>query len=163
MKKLNTPIKHHYIPQHFLKAWEVPEKKGSIYRYRIIKEINKFECKLTSIKNTAFEKNLYDVNLPDGNFEFESSVVTPMLDEIGKKVLNKIRNTSIRYFSNQDHKDLAVYITCLEARHPEILEAMNIVPELNSMGNSILTETTILDDYPETILTPIAIYAIIEY
>ena len=114
------------MPQHFLAAWA---KNKQLFRYRYIEEADRFECKKSTIRRTASVESLYDINLPDGAFEIESSIITPKLDEIGYKALDQARSIPLSGLTNEVKKDLAFYLTCLEARNPEILEAMSVSDE----------------------------------
>jgi len=71
----NTPRNHHFIPQHFLKAWQQSDSK--IFRYRRLPSSGEMEIKSVAIKRTVSIQDLYCINFPDGGFEVESSHVTP--------------------------------------------------------------------------------------
>ena len=114
--------------------------KNKIIRYKRLEIDERLEEKLVSIRKTASVPGLYDVVLPDGGFEVESLMVTPNLDEAGYKILAKARNTSVYDFDENEKRELAIYLTCLEARHPEMLEVMDIVPELNRLSMASITE-----------------------
>lgn len=122
----NIPINHHYVPQHFLKAWSIKGDGDKLYRYRTIHGINKFECKIVSSKKSCSQENLYTVTLPDGSFEFETIILTRRIDEICHRVLDKARSFGINNLSYREHKELAVYCACLEARHPRTIKKMDI-------------------------------------
>jgi len=125
----NEPKNHHFIPQHYLKAWQ--STKGKIIRYRIIPETGAFEIKEVGIKKTASINDLYRITFPDGSFEIESSLITPEVDEQGHKIIEEARNSTITLWSKAQKKKLANYFTCLEARHPEIIDEMNIGADLD--------------------------------
>ncbi len=127
----NPPKNHHYVPQHFLKAWQ--SSKGEIIRHRLIPKTGKFEVKEVAIKKTASVDDLYRIQFPDGHFEIESLLVTPELDEDGHKILEKARTSFVIGWLDSDKGRLASYLTCLEARHPDVLESMNIGSDLNKM------------------------------
>lgn len=124
----NPPKNHHFVPQHFLKAWQSSE--GRICRHRFIPNIGKFEAKEVAIKKTGSINDLYRIQFPDGSFEIESSLVTPEIDEAGHKIIKKARSESLSSWSEDERRSLASYLTCLEARPPEVIDAMNIGPEL---------------------------------
>lgn len=108
-----------------------------LYRFRTIPTNNTFECKEVSIRHTASQDNLYEIRLPDGVFEIEYSVVTPELDELGHKILSRIRETSFLKLTNNEKRELAIYLVCMEARHPKTLEKMNIREQLDQMRESM--------------------------
>lgn len=131
----SLPKNHHFVPQHFLKAWQSSE--GRIFRYRFISNVGKFESKEVGIRKTASINNLYKVQFPDGSFEIESSVVSREIDDAGHKIIEKARSTSLSTWSDSEKRSLANYLTCLEARHPEVIEAMNIGPELEALRKKL--------------------------
>ncbi|MBX8529134.1 DUF4238 domain-containing protein [Pseudomonas cichorii] len=134
MKK-QPPRNHHFVPQHFLKAWQSSE--GRIIRYREIPSTGVFEVKEVAIKHTASVDDLYRIDFPDGGFEIESTIVTPLIDESGYKILEKARAERIALWDKSDRQKLANYLTCLEARHPEILETMNIKDDLEKLRSQM--------------------------
>lgn len=135
---MNKPVNHHFVPQHFLSAWAVGEISKKLYRYKKIKHTGKFETKEASIKHSANIRNLYEIILPDGSFEIESTHVTPKLDEIGYKALNSVRGSDYSIIPSEIKKNLAFYLTCLEARNPAILELMAPTDEeFNLIKNSM--------------------------
>lgn len=136
-----TPINHHYVPQHFLKAWAKNGSSDRLYRFRNISHNNRFECKEVAIRNSASQDNLYEVLLADGKFEIESLIVTPELDEFGHKIISRIRGSSFQQLTDTDKRELAIYLVCLEARHPDTLEKMNIREELDKMRESMKATT----------------------
>ncbi|MCJ2163560.1 MULTISPECIES: DUF4238 domain-containing protein [unclassified Pseudodesulfovibrio] len=120
--KHNPPKVHHYIPQHFLKEWT--SSPGKIYRYRRIGPQKCLEVKEVAIRKTAFEDNLYKVEFHDGSYEYESCLVTPLIDESGHKMLNKVRGESVFNLSPEQLTSFVRYLTCLEARNPEVIKDM---------------------------------------
>lgn len=130
---MTAPVNHHYVPQHFLRAWGKQGNPDRLYRYRSIPNVAMFECKEVAIRSSASRDNLYEIILPDGSFEIESSVVTPELDEFGHKIIDRIRDTSFHQLTNQEKRELAIYLVCLEARHPETLKKMNIRDQIDRM------------------------------
>ncbi len=123
---MTTPKNHHFVPQHFLRAWAISGRNDRLYRYRFIPINGKFECKEVSIKHSASEEGLYDVVLPDGSFEIESCVVTPQLDEMGHKILSRVRNIPLSQLTEADKRELTIFLVGLEARHPETVEKMDV-------------------------------------
>ncbi|PVY77318.1 uncharacterized protein DUF4238 [Tamilnaduibacter salinus] len=137
---MNKPVNHHFVPQHFLSAWAIGRNSKKLCRYRRISHTGKLETKEASIKHSANAKNLYEIVLPDGAFEIESTHVTPKLDEVGYKALNSARSLHYSKIPEKTKKDLAFYLTCLEARNPAILDLMAPTDEefqiiKNSMNN----------------------------
>lgn len=125
------PKNHHFIPQHFLKAWQSSE--GKIIRYRHIPSTGAFEIKEVAIKKTASLNDLYRLEFPDGSFEIESTLVTPLIDEPGHKIIEKVRTSSTALWVEHDKRQLAHYLTCLEARHPDVLKVMNVGDHLETL------------------------------
>lgn len=134
---MTAPVNHHFVPQHFLRAWGKLESTDRVYRYRVVPNAAKFECKEVAIRSSASLNNLYEIKLPDGSFEIESSVVTPELDEFGHKIIDRIRNAPFHLLTDQEKRELAIYLVCLEARHPETLEKMNIRDQMGYMRESM--------------------------
>ncbi|EOG7752780.1 DUF4238 domain-containing protein [Vibrio cholerae] len=121
---MNTPRNHHYVPQHFLKAWQSSE--GKIYSYRVNPYTKLGEVKEASIKRSASQKDLYHIAFHDGGFEIETTIINPYIDDDGAGLIELARNTVISDWSNEKQLKLARYIVCLEARHPDVVDIMNI-------------------------------------
>ncbi len=126
---MNKPVNHHFVPQHFLSAWAIGKESKKLCRFKRIEHTGKFEVKNASIKHSANIKNLYEMIFPDGSFEIESTHVTPKLDEVGYKALNSVRGADYAIIPTSTKKDLAFYLTCLEARNPSVLELMELSEE----------------------------------
>lgn len=124
----NPPRNHHFVPQHFLKAWQ--HENGRIYRYRRLPSSGAIEIKSVAIKHTASIQDLYRLDFADGGFEVESSFITPMIDEAGHKIIEKARGSSVQDWDLDDRRQLANTLTLMEARHPDILKAMDVRQEL---------------------------------
>ncbi|KPG77523.1 DUF4238 domain-containing protein [Pseudomonas libanensis] len=124
----NPPRNHHFVPQHFLKAWQ--HENGRIYRYRRLPSSGAIEIKSVAIKHTASIQDLYRLDFADGGFEVESSFITPMIDEAGHKIIEKARGSSVQDWELGDRRQLANTLTLMEARHPDILKAMDVRQEL---------------------------------
>lgn len=121
---MNTPRNHHYVPQHFLKAWQ--SSRGKIYSYRINPHTKVGEVKEASIKRSASQNDLYHIAFHDGGFEIETTIINPYIDDHGAELVEQARNTVISEWNNEEKSKLARYIVCLEARHPDVVDAMNI-------------------------------------
>lgn len=142
----NTPRNHHFIPQHFLKAWQYAP--GRIFRCRRLPSTGTLEIKPVAIKHTASIQDLYRIEFVDGGFEVESSHITPIIDEAGHKIIEKARSSRVQDFDLPELRRLANTLTLLEARHPEILKAMDVRAELNLMrqkmkGEQLYSHTSI--------------------
>jgi hypothetical protein len=134
----NPPRNHHFIPQHFLKAWQ--HSDGKVFRYRRLPSCNVMEIKSVSIKRTASIQDLYHIQFPDGGFEVESSHITPLIDEAGHKIIKKARGSNIQEWDLGDRRQLANTLTLLEARHPEVLKSMDVRSDLNLLRERIKAE-----------------------
>jgi hypothetical protein len=134
----NPPRNHHFIPQHFLKAWQHAD--GRIFRYRRLPSSGALEIKSVAIKYTASIQDLYRIDFPDGGFEVESSHVTPLIDESGHKILEKARGSRVQGWGLPERRQLANTLTLLEARHPEVLKAMDVRSELDLLRQRMKTE-----------------------
>lgn len=132
----NVPRNHHYVPQHYLKAWE--SSKGTFYSYRINPFSKIAEVKKAGIKRSASEKDLYHIEFYDGSFEIENSIINPYIDDEGAFLVKEARDTNIANWGKDKKYNLARYIVCLEARHPNIIEKMNI--DLTDIKNGIKKE-----------------------
>ncbi|MFA9441800.1 DUF4238 domain-containing protein [Uliginosibacterium sp. sgz301328] len=134
---MGVPVNHHYVPQHFLKAWAISGASDRLYRFRVVSEANKFECKEVAIRRSGSQDDLYKIRLPDGEFEIESTIVTPQLDELGHKIVARIRSVPFGALNKEEMRELAIYLVCLEARHPEILSQMDVSDDLDRMRNKL--------------------------
>lgn len=134
----NPPRNHHFIPQHFLKAWQHAD--GRVFRYRRLPSNGAMEIKSVAIKHTASIQDLYRIDFPDGGFEVESSHVTPLIDEAGHKIIEKARGSSVQGWELPERRQLANTFTLLEARHPDVLKAMNVRSELDFLRQRMKTE-----------------------
>jgi hypothetical protein len=127
----NVPKNHHFIPQHFLKAWCFSGKK--LVRYKRRKKIGDIEVQKASIVSVASQPNLYRVEFPDGGFEIETSHVSPHVDAGGYTILEQARQQDVSWLSAAQRRALANYVVFLEARHPEVIKTMDVkslLPEL---------------------------------
>ncbi len=124
----NPPRNHHFIPQYFLKAWQHTE--GRIFRYQRLPATGAMEIKSVSIKHTASIKDLYRIDFPDGGFEIESSHITPLIDQVGHKIIEKARRCSVSEWKMSDRRQLAATLTLQEARLPSVLDVMDVRPDL---------------------------------
>ncbi|WDH21365.1 DUF4238 domain-containing protein [Pseudomonas chlororaphis] len=134
----NPPRNHHFIPQHFLKAWQ--HANGKIFRYRRLPSSGALEIKSVSIKHTASIEDLYRVDFPDGGFEVESSHITPLIDEAGHKIIEKARCSLVQHWGLSDRRQLANTLTLLEARHPAVLKVMDVRSELDLLRKRMKAE-----------------------
>lgn len=134
----NEPKNHHYVPQHFLKAWA--NGKGNLVRYRVIPATGKFEVKSVSVRKTASQEHLYRMGFEDGSFEIESTIVTPLVDEEGHKIINLVRGESYSALNNESKRKLAIYITQLIARHPDTIKLMDISSRLEELRAQLKSE-----------------------
>lgn len=134
----NPPRNHHFVPQHFLKAWQYAP--GRVFRYRRLPSNGALEIKPVAIKHTASIEDLYRIDFPDGGFEVESSHITPMIDEAGHKIIEKSRSSRVQGWNHLDRRQLANTLTFLEARHPDILKAMDIRSELDLIRQNMKDE-----------------------
>lgn len=133
-----APKNHHYVPQHFLKAWA--DERGYMFRYRYIPATGAFEIKPVSIRKSASRDHLYRMSFKDGSFEIESTILTPIVDEEGHKILELVRHRAFRDVRTEDKRLLANYITRLEARHPDIIEAMDMSDRLEELRVQLKSE-----------------------
>jgi len=134
----NPPRNHHFVPQHFLKAWQ--HENGRIYRYRRLPSNGAMEIKSVAIKHTASIQDLYRLDFTDGGFEVESNFITPMIDEAGHKIIEKARSDSVLDWGLDDRWQLANTLTLMEARHPDILKVMDVRHELELLRKKMKDE-----------------------
>lgn len=134
----NPPRNHHFIPQYFLKAWQHAE--GKIFRYRRLTSSGAMEIKSVAIKRTASIQDLYRIDFLDGGFEVESSHITPLIDEVGHKVIKKARGSSVQSWDLPARRQLAYTLSSLEARHPDILKVMDVRLALEFLRQKIKDE-----------------------
>lgn len=151
----NTPKNHHFVPKHFLREWKAPS--GKICRYRVIEHVGKNEIKEVGIDNIASQEDLYLQKYPDRDVEIETSVMRDLLDTPGSIVLNRARNSLVNEWSYDAKQELVVYLVCLEARHPEIMQVMDVKPHTEEIrsdlkiagGSSDKTVDEVVDMYDE--------------
>lgn len=127
----NDPKNHHYVPQHFLRAWAT--KGAKVYRYRRVAATGRLEVREVGIRKTASKDDLYRASFEDGSFEIESSIITPTIDQDGHKIIAAARSETIAGWDSEKRRRLANYLTCLEARHPDVLEAMDVRDRLENL------------------------------
>ncbi|WP_434668005.1 DUF4238 domain-containing protein [Paraburkholderia sp. A3BS-1L] len=123
----NVPHNHHYVPQHFLKAWSVDSSGNKIHRYKWISATNKVEFKTgRSIELSASAHDLYTLSDSTVTREFETSIMTARLDTPGSEILQKIRVDSIGQLSAAERSAFAHYLVALEGRNPMVMEQMHL-------------------------------------
>lgn len=71
---------------------------------------------------------------------YQDSHVTPLIDEAGHKIIKKARGSSVQNWDIPDRRKLANTLTSLEARHPDILKAMDVRSELDALRQKIKAE-----------------------
>lgn len=127
---VKVPHNHHYVPKHFLKAWSVDPARQKVHGYKWIPLADKVEFKLgKSITACASANDLYTLSNSVETHEFESSVITALLDTPGSKILRKIRREGIRQLSASERSAFARYVVSLEARNPVVMEQMHLSGE----------------------------------
>ncbi|MEZ2354905.1 DUF4238 domain-containing protein [Caballeronia sp. RCC_10] len=125
-----APRNHHYVPKHFLKAWSVDPARQKVHRYKWIPAAGKVEFKRGKpITACASANDLYTLSNSTETHEFESSVMTDLLDTPGSKILRKIRHEGIRQLSATERTLFAQYVVSLEARNPVVMEKMHLSGE----------------------------------
>jgi hypothetical protein len=126
----NVPHNHHYVPQHFLKAWSVDSDGNKIHRYKWISAANKVEFKIgRSIELSASAHDLYTVSNSTETREFETSIMTARLDTPGSEILQRIRADGIGRLSDAERSAFAHYLVALEGRNPVVMEQMSLSAE----------------------------------
>jgi len=127
---VKVPRNHHYVPKHFLKAWSVDPARQKVHGYKWIPSADKVEFKHgKSITACASAIDLYTLSNSAETHEFESSVMTELLDTPGSKILRKIRHEGIRQLSAMERSVFARYVVSLEARNPVVMEQMRLSGE----------------------------------
>lgn len=146
----NEPKNHHFVPQHFLKAWS--NDKGELVRYRVIQATGKFETKSVSVRKTASQEHLYRMNFEDGSFEIESTIVTPYVDEEGHKIITIVRDKSFFSLDDESKRKLAIYITQLIGRHPDTIKLMDVSDRLEEIRAQLKSEKGASDDSVDDVI-----------
>lgn len=111
------PIKHHYVPRAFLKAWANEDNR--VNWENIEKNINN-KNKIDSI---FYEKNLYKLAT-----SLESDFITPFIDNKLFPSFKKLRENNWHSLSNKDKTNIIKYIITLSARNPKSIQAMQKAP-----------------------------------
>lgn len=127
----DAPRNHHYVPQHFLKAWSVDPERNKIHRYKWISAANRVEFKTgRSIELSASAHDLYTLSNSTETHEFETSIMTARLDTPGSEILRKIRDDGIGRLSAAERNAFAHYLVALEGRNPVVMKQMSLSAEM---------------------------------
>lgn len=122
---MNTPTNHHYVPQHFLAAWSPGGKL--INRYMRIAHTGKMHFrKGAGIVNLGSENDLYVIENTDGRAEFETTIVTALLDTPGAEIVKKVREIGIQSLSSDERRAFSHYVVMLEMRNPRTIALMSL-------------------------------------
>ncbi|CUX61698.1 MULTISPECIES: DUF4238 domain-containing protein [Agrobacterium tumefaciens complex] len=141
---MNTPTNHHYVPQHFLAAWSQDGRLVS--RYVRIAHTGKLHFrKGAGIVNLGSENDLYVIENTDGRAEFETTIVTALLDTPGAEIVKKARETGIRSLSSEERRTFSHYVVMLEMRNPRTIALMSLseadVGALHAGQNAVSGDT----------------------
>jgi hypothetical protein len=122
---MNTPTNHHYVPQHFLAAWSPGGKL--INRYLRMAHTGKMHFKKgAGIVNLGSKNNLYVIENTDGQAEFETTIVTALLDTPVPEIVKKVREIGIQSLSSEERRTFSHYVVMLEMRNPRTIALMSL-------------------------------------
>lgn len=144
---MSDPVNHHFVPQHFLRAWASNADKSLIGRYRYIDAINKvvFDGG-KSIARVASADNLYTLTDGQDAAQFETSVMTEALDTPTSPLIEKVRDQGFaslrRRTTDSDTLSEAEmflrYVIALETRNPKTIAVLGMsADEISAMGDDI--------------------------
>ena len=135
---MSVPRNHHYVPEHFLRAWATGQQKTKVNRYRRIAHTGQIEFRCdVSIRSCASEQDLYVISDGTDAAEFETTVMTDQVDTPGAQVIAKVRDNGLASLDNgmedsaigrnaNELLTLAKYIVSLEVRNPKTIESMQL-------------------------------------
>lgn len=147
MNTLSEPVNHHFVPEHFLKAWASNNKRSLIGKYLF----NEFRKKVVFLPNqsirrqTASQDNLYTLTDGKETAQFEASVMTERLDSPSFPLLEKVREQGFHSLSSKLHasgtlteRDMFLrYVIALEIRNPKTIAELGVSrEEIAEIGNS---------------------------
>lgn len=116
---MSKPIKHHFIPQFYLKYWQNIDSRICCYR----KANNRFD--LMNPKNAALQKNLYKFES-----EIESIFITPFIDNKFSPIINKAKQNPLESLTRNDKFNIIKFIMLLHLRNP--IEIQKLVSYQNN-------------------------------
>lgn len=129
---MSNPIKHHFVPQFYLKNWQNDD--GKIYCLRK----NKGKPHPVYPKSVSFKNNLYKFAS-----EIETVFITPFIDDRFSHVVNKARQNPLESLTRNEKFELIIFIILMHLRNP--IE----VKKIQSYQKDF--ELNILNDWGETI------------
>lgn len=143
---MNIPKNHHYVPQHFLKSWTTDGKHTNRYKRNPHNNLVDFR-RGVGIAKLASRDHLYVVDDGNTRAEFETSIVTTLLDTPGALVVDKVRRSGTCSLSKEELSVFARYVVMLEARNPRTISQMALSHEdmdriVASQPQSIGTQST---------------------
>lgn len=116
MTESNKPRKHHYVPQFFLKAWNVTENPNKVQLSVQDKKGDKrFK---TNPENLFQERDLYSLDN-----EIESSFITPYIDSLSDSI-HKIRQQPWETLTDCEKEHVLKFLLLLDARNPVSINKM---------------------------------------
>lgn len=116
----------HYVPQHYLRGWAHDENEKKLYSYKLIEYTKKVVFGPASIVSSSSKDNLYTISDGENRAEFETSVMTSLVDTPGSQIIAKLRVEKLDNLIVPDLIKLASYISILEARHPDTIAKMTL-------------------------------------
>ncbi len=127
---MNKPKNHHYVPQHFQRAWATNSDGLKINRYKWIEQRSALDFSPDySIVRNASEHNLYTICDGKEVEEYETGIMTDQIDTPGSKVIQKLRQSDLKSLHKEDMNILSQYVVSLEARNPVVMKLMQLSDE----------------------------------
>ncbi len=144
---MSDPINHHFVPQHFLRAWASNTDKSLIGRYRFIEKIKRvvFDGR-KSIARVASLDNLYTLTDGKDSAQFETSVMTEALDTPTSPLIEKVRDQGLASLSLKipasdtlsEAEMFLRYVIALETRNPKTMAVLGMsADEISAMGKNV--------------------------
>lgn len=149
-KKSNPPVRQHYVPQCYLRAFATPDSINDKEPLIWIFQKNQRIGRLDKIKNVLFVKNLYtledndvkDFSLEENFANIEGEYIKVYSEKISKRIP----------LSERDHVILCIFIGLLlqrTLRHKDSVEKFltQVIEMMESMDKTHGTKSKVVDDY----------------
>ncbi len=135
-------VKHHFVPEFFLKSWSDTTSDNKIEVFRL--DLSYLPSSRLTPEYTGYEKNLYALTKPDVSGVNRQAVETEFLKRIdsdGAKALQKMRSNGLAALTAKDLVHWVLFTMSLRFRSPEV------VTRLRTEAPIVLKKS--LDDWPE--------------
>jgi hypothetical protein len=110
----------HYVPQFYLRNFQIPRRPGHVYRYR-----RNTQPEPKSIRQVAQDEDYYDIKLDDPDVDKDGvDKLLQMSERSAAPVIVKLLTGSLSDLSNEDFFHLTWFTALLGARTPAVRETI---------------------------------------